>query len=204
MLWLASQQSLHRCRLRVDGERLGPASVFPFFDDEGKTRSLMVTTEDSSRILLLEWNEGRFRRRGLRRNELRLQGKEWADASEDDAARVAHLWHFDPWWVLGEERYVGHPAVPHLKGTNIPGFDESYTTAFYDRSLSAVRLMGTGEGENHKLASFAVGSVAKADAARRAVIASSLPQSSARARRPAGARGRFSRDTWRLAPFWER
>ncbi len=195
MFWLASQKSLHRCRLQVDQERYGPASVFPFFDDEGQTRVVMITTEDSGQILLVDWHERLFRRRGLGRNELQLEGKEWADASEEDARQVAHLWHFDPWWVLGEERYIGHPAVPHLKGTNIPGFDESYTTAYFDRSLAGVRYLGAGEGENYHLAKFAVGSLTKADALRRDQFGDE----------------RFSRSensaanpgTWRLAPFWE-
>ena len=199
MLWLASQRSLHRCRLWVDDEPLGPASVFPFFDDEGQTRTLMVTTEDRGQILLVDWHDKLFRRRGLWRNELRLEGREWSDAAEDDARRVAHLWHFDPWWVLGEERYIGHPAVPHLKGTNIPGFDDSYTTAYYDRRLSSVRFLGTGEGENHKLAGFAVGSLTKADSARRADLGAPEPRvSNSRSRR--GSEWR----TWRLAPFWDR
>ena len=190
MFWLVTQKSLHRCRLELDDSELQPASVFPFFDGEGRTRSLMITAEESGHIWLVPWRANLFARRWLHRNRLQLRRSDLVDLSGDEAERSSELWHFDPWWVLGEQRYHAHIAVPHLKRTNIPGYDDGYTQMWFSGSLDRVVLTQTGKGEEAKLRRFRRETLADAAQARgERVLASTV-----RRDRPM---------SWRLRPFWE-
>jgi hypothetical protein len=52
------------------------------------------------------------------RNRLLLRFSDLSDASIWDDERFDELWHFDPRWVLGDDRYRGHAAVPALRGVS--------------------------------------------------------------------------------------
>src|SRR5262245_15275784 len=118
---IVSQRSLKSCRLELEDRSLEHASLFPMFDAEGRTQMLMITAKDSGRIMLADWAPGLFTRDWRWRNHLRLRFADLSDASAWNEGRFEELWHFDPWWVLGEDRYHGHSAVPALRSTNIPG-----------------------------------------------------------------------------------
>jgi hypothetical protein len=109
---LVSQRSLKSCRLAFEDRPLEDASLFPLFDEEGRTRMVMITAEENARIMLADWAPGLFVRDWPWRNRLRLRFTDLDDASVWDEERLDDLWHFDPWWVLGEERYQGHGSVP--------------------------------------------------------------------------------------------
>ena len=112
LLRLVSQRSLRSCRLELDDRPIQRAALFPLFDDRGQTRMVMITAEESGRIMLADWAPGVFVRDWRWRNRLRLRSTDLSDASIWDDEHFDELWHFDPWWVLGEERYQGHAAVP--------------------------------------------------------------------------------------------
>jgi hypothetical protein len=183
LLRTVSQRSLASCRLDLEDQPLERASLFPLFDDEGRTRMVMITTEESGRILLAEWAPGLFTRDWAWRNRLRLRFADLRDASTWGEERFEDLWHFDPWWVLGEERYQGHGAVPTLRGTNIPGFDSTVSELGFDPSLGRASHIAKGSSVRRftpeTLAAFA------------------------RRRRAAPARSATGAALgWRLRPFW--
>ena len=72
LLRIVSQRSLQSCRIDFDDRPLQRASLFPMFDDEGRTRMLLITAEESGRIMLADWAPGLFARDWARRNRLRL------------------------------------------------------------------------------------------------------------------------------------
>src|SRR5262245_42353449 len=111
LLRIVSQQSLRSCRLSLEDRPLERASLFPLFDDEGRTRMVMITAEETSRIMLADWAPGLFVRDWAWRNRVRLRFTDLDDASMRDEGRLGELWHFDPWWVLRDDRYHGHGAV---------------------------------------------------------------------------------------------
>jgi hypothetical protein len=130
-----TQKSLKSCRLEFEDRPLERASLFPLFDDEGRTRMLMITAEENARIMLADWAPGLFVRDWRWRNRLHLRFTDLDDASMWDEAHFEDLWHFDPWWVLNDERYQGHAAVPALRSTNIPGYDPAISGIVFDPDL---------------------------------------------------------------------
>ena len=139
LLRIVSQRSLLSCRLEFEDRRLDRASLFPLFDDEGRTRMVLITAEENGRIMLANWAPGLFVRDWALRNRLRLRFTDLNDASMWDEERFEDLWHFDPRWVLGDERYHGHGAVPHLRSTNIPGYDQTISGSPSIRAWGARR-----------------------------------------------------------------
>ena len=120
-----SQHSLRRSRLQLEDRPLDGAALFPLFDEAGRTRAVMLLDGQTRRIVLADWTPGLFERRWLQRHRLRLRFADLRDADASDAERLGDLWHFDPWWVLRDERYAGHEAVPALMRTNVPGYDDA-------------------------------------------------------------------------------
>jgi hypothetical protein len=192
LLRIVRQGSLLSCRLEFEDRSLERASLFPLFDDEGRTRMLMITAEENGRIMLTEWTPGLFERDWRWRNRLRLRFADLNDASMwDEGAgpreRFEELWHFDPRWVLGDERYHGHGAVPALRSTNIPGYEPTISGLGFDASLGRATYMVKRSSESVSAGRFNADTLAAAATRRRA--AHVRPRSAAT-------------DGWQLRPFW--
>jgi hypothetical protein len=184
---LVSQRSLKSCRLELEDRPLENASLFPLFDQDGRTRVVMITAEENARIMLADWAPGLFVRHWPWRNRLRRRFTDLDDASMWDDDRFQGLWHFDPWWVLGDERYQGHGAVPGLRGTNIPGYDSTVSGIVFSADLERASYLLKGSGHSVKVRRFT--------ADTRAAIAG---RRQATHERPRAA----TRSEWRLRPFW--
>ena len=189
LLRIVSQRSLMSCRLEFEDRRLDRASLFPLFDDEGRTRMVMITAEENGRIMLADWAPGLFVRDWAWRNRLRLGFADLSDASMWDEERFEDLWHFDPWWVLRDDRYQGHGAVPALQSTNIPGHDPTISGFGFDSSLGRASyvMRRLKSDESVSVGRFKADTLAAAAKRRRA--AHVRPRSAAAA-------------GWRLRPFW--
>src|SRR5688500_5339750 len=184
---IVSQRSLKSCRLELEDRPLEGASLFPMFDDEGRTRTVMITAEESGRIMLADWVPGLFARDWAQRNRLHMRFADLNDASTWDEARVADLWHFDPWWVLGDQRYQGHGSVPTLQSTNIPGYDSTVSGIVFDPDLGRASYVVRRSGGSVRVRRFTPETLAAI--ARRRRAAHERP----RAAVVAG---------WQLRPFW--
>lgn len=153
-----SQHSLHEVGFEFRDRRVTGASLFPFFDREGKTHALMFTSPEDDRIALINFERhyvsGRRWFQRLRPQRIGLRNADLSDSTAADSERLARLWHFDPWWELAADRYSAHPAVPALKSTNIPGFDERISRVWFDRTLAHVTKVGFGEGESLRVKRF--------------------------------------------------
>ena len=182
-----SQHSLKSCRIAFEDRPLEHASLFPLFDEEGRTRVMMITAEENARIMLADWAPGLFARDWRRRNRLRLRFTDLHDASQWDEDRFESLWHFDPWWVLGDERYQGHGAVPGLRSTNVPGYDSTVSGVAFSADLERVSYVMKKSGESVKVRRFSPETLT----------------AMARRRRTAQERPRAAAVVgWRLRPFW--
>jgi hypothetical protein len=136
-----SQHMLHKCVVHFDDGAQSGVSIFPLFDDTGRTHSLCVIDSKSSRIALVEWRSELFRIGFLGRKHVALRWRGLRDTKATAAQRIGKLWHFDPWWELIEERYSGHAAVPPIRGTNIPGYDKDLKQVHFEADLG--RLCST-------------------------------------------------------------
>ena len=187
LLGMVSQRSLKSRRLEFEDRSLEGAALFPMFDDEGRTRLVMITAEENGRIVLADWAPGLFARDWARRNRVRLRFADLNDASMWDEARVADLWHFDPWWVLGGERYQGHGSVPTLQSTNIPGYDSTVSGIVFGPDLGCASYVVRRSSESVGVRRFTPETLAAI----------------ARRRRAAHQRPRAAAVTgWQLRPFW--
>jgi hypothetical protein len=184
---VVSQRSLKDCRLEFDDRSLERASLFPLFDDEGRTRMVMITSEEDGRIVVADWAPDLFVRDWTQRNRLRLRFTDLSDISMWDEERFDDVWHFDPWWVLGDERYQGHGAVPGLRSTNIPGYDQTMSNIGFDASLERASYVVKGSGDSWSVRRFTANTLAAIATRRRAG-----PE---RSRHAVGA-------GWQLRPFW--
>ena len=90
-------------------------------------------------------------------------------------------------WVLGNDLYHGHGAVPALRSTNIPGYDQTVSWVGFDASLGRAWYVSRKSGESVSVRRFKADTLAAAATRRRA--AHERP-------RNAVAVG------WRLRPFW--
>ncbi len=184
-MWWTSQHALHGRPLQLDDQRIPHASLFPLFDRDGKTAMMMLTSDDPQ-ILLVDWQPGLFVAPLLTAARLRLHRTDLHDCELDELDRVRDLWHFDPWWELKEERYAGHPGVPTLKSTNLPGYVPSIARVWFDRDLGRVTRVGTGTADSVTVKRF-----------HRSVLAGATTDRE-RSRRPPA-----SRSQWQLHPFWQ-
>ena len=189
LLRSVSQRSLMSCRLEFEDRRLDGASLFPLFDDEGRTRMVLITAEESGRIMLADWAPSLFARDWGWRNRVRLRFADLSDASVWDEDRFGDLWHFDPKWVLGEERYHGHGAVPALRSTNIPGYEPTMSGFGFDASLERAAYVSRRRKADESVSVRRFTAETLADAARRRRAAHMRPRAAAAA-------------GWQLRPFW--
>jgi len=190
LLRTVSQRSLMSCRLEFEDRRLDRASLFPLFDDEGRTRMVMITAEENGRIMLADWAPGLFVRDWAWRNRLRLRFADLGDASMWDEERFEDLWHFDPVWVLGDERYQGHGAVPALRSTNIPGYEPTMSGFGFDASLGRAAYVSRRRSSDESVSVRRFNADTLAAAAERRRTAHVRPRSAAVA------------IGWQLRPFW--
>lgn len=188
LLRVVSQRSLMSCRLELEDRPLERASIFPLFDDEGRTQMVMITAEENGRIMLADWAPGLFVRDWAWRNHLRLRFADLSDASTWDEERFEDLWHFDPWWVLRDERYQGHGAVPALQRTNLPGYDQKVSGVGFDPSLGRASYVVRRSADSVSVRRFTGDTLAAV--ARRRRAAHERPRAAAVM---AG---------WQLRPFW--
>ncbi len=193
-------RSLHRRRVRLRDYLLENASLFPFFDREGRTRALMLVWPPARSIVILSYRSDLARVRWWGEVQIDVGLASLRDADASRVAAVAGVppeagkwgtWHYDPWWVLREARFAGHPAVPVLKATNCAGaFLKPIYGCFFSRDLS--RLAGvTTRSRSHS-------GLSALDYTYRAYASELLPERQAPVRPPRPAR------EWSLDPFWLR
>src|SRR5687767_9905569 len=129
---------------------------------------VMITAEETGRIMLADWAPGLFARDWARRNRFRVRFADLDDASMRDEERFEDLWHFDPWWVLGAERYEGHWSVPALRSTNIPGYDPTFAGIAFDRDLGRASYVVKKTGDSMSVRRFSADTLAAMERRRRA------------------------------------
>lgn len=217
MLGSINQKSLHNCRVRFADHRAG-GSIFPLFDNEGKTKALMLTSSDDDQLIVVKYGKSMLSVRGLlpslRPQRFFSDRTSMLQEQNVDEDLLKELWHFDPWWVLGDERYAGLELVPALKETNLPGYDPTITAMRFTPSLSRVSWVtlttpATGEeadgteGPHVYLKRFRPEHL-RTSITRRYSLAgarsTATVTSRSYSRRATQERGR---DAWRLSPFWE-
>lgn len=181
-------RQLHRRRVRLRDRLLLQASLFPFFDGEGRVKASMLVWPDSESIVLLPHRPRLFRVPLLSDVTLRSDHQALVDTNAERATEItAGCWHYDPWWLLREPRFHGHSAVPVLKATNcVQRFVDPVRACYFSRDLSRLEALGLEEkgSTDSTLVPFEPAHLPERPA--------TVPLQRRRAA------------SWRLDPFWQR
>lgn len=115
-----TSEKLYRCKMRLFGNKLAKkASLFPFFNQYGNVKVVMVLLSDVndiymihniSTLISMSWFTGRI--------SLQVDKPSLKSYSQFSEEMFSDLYHFDPWWELDLDRFRRHWAVQFLKQTN--------------------------------------------------------------------------------------
>ncbi len=189
-LSLVTAPALWRRRVRLDDTVLERAWLFPMFDGQGRVRALLLVWPPAGRIVVLEHRPDLVRVRLWRELRIRSTSGALRDA-EADLAAYAHLWHYDPNWVLRAACFERHAAVPGLKATNCVGsFLKPVHGCYFARDLSRL--------EDVSVVSKTTSGLAALDRAWTRFVPELLPK------RPEPAQPDREKKSWTLDPSWMR
>ncbi len=167
-------------------QQFARATAMPMFDGGGQTHAVLLIESGSGTIWYFDRSLGqvirKFGRRLLFTGQIRR-------VDFDSIGALQQLWHYDPWWLLTEERYHDNEFVPALKSTNcVNRFNEKITGVYYRADLdqvSYIRRPCSMYGQQMK--KFAPGMLPLRD-----VNSGLLP------------RQQPLESGWRVSPFWSR
>ena len=136
--WFSVRASqLHQRTLVCRDLAIQEATLFPFFDDQGATEHVLIVEARSSDLRTFRLHDSRvwIPGRGKVRLDVSIRPLE-----EHVVEQLAPLWHYDPWWLLTDERFASEAAVPILKQTNcVDRFEQEPADLVFSACLSGVR-----------------------------------------------------------------
>lgn len=137
--FMVNADELHLQKIWFRDRPLKDTSIFPFFDQNGRVKQLMIIFPSSPDIFMVPWNPSlvKFGFWGTKR--LQLDVTELNSYSQFSSASFSNLYHFDPWWILDTNRFWKHWALEPLKQTNcINRFEEKIIGAYFNHDLSGL------------------------------------------------------------------
>lgn len=136
-----SATALHGVSLRIGEKKYEEASAFPYFTAGGLVQRYMLILPKSPEIFDLEARPGALERHWW---GLAVAAGHEPLPLGTRAGALGTLWHYDPWWVLADKRFAGHPAKAALKATNmVDRLERGTFDLLYRRDLSAVTGLRT-------------------------------------------------------------
>jgi hypothetical protein len=132
---LISSKKLYKCVLIDDVRTWNEATIFPFFDREGKIRMIMLIMPDLGPVYLFKADPNSLEIDVY--GQVRLHGEPalLPEMSLEKARTLEPLWHYDPWWVLMNPPYKDQEWVPQARASNCPDY---FSEVYYARDLSRV------------------------------------------------------------------
>ena len=179
-------RSLHRRKVRIGDDVFDDVSLFPFFNQAGQVKHVLVLRDDTSQICLMRWRPGDFAVPLWSAVKVTGESAWLPPLSEDGLEELAGLWHYDPWWVLNARRYRKLWAVDELKATNcVHKLTVDVKTLWFRRDLSRSNWVEVRSHSEYNLQRW------------KARLLPDPPAS-------ADHRGRQGAATWRFDPVWAR
>ncbi len=154
--WLpVSSKGLRRRTLITPEWTLARAGLFPFFNRAGVISRVMVVDAESSQLWFFD--PGRAELRIPLFGPIMLQPFPSTLRRLDESQRtdIKCSWHFDPWWVLGDARFVSSGAAQALKATNcLERFPWAVSSLYYRRDLTQVSMILRRKKQGQELVRF--------------------------------------------------
>ncbi|MHC4443813.1 MAG: hypothetical protein ACYTF1_04810 [Planctomycetota bacterium] len=137
-----SARRLKNRTLKTRGRYIHEADIFPFFDRQGRIKWIMILAPDLPGIHVLPWSTGLFRVPIFGTVNLFDLDTPLQQITEENIKPIQTLWHYDPWWVLDRDDYIGHWAVNQLKATNcVNRFQKNIKMVYFRRDLSRLNMV---------------------------------------------------------------
>jgi hypothetical protein len=131
---------LHDRTVLAAGQELEEATLFPFFDDAGAVRRVLLVSNAPCEMRVFDPSSAAVRRRW---GQLELEG-DLPRLRFDEARLLRQLWHFDPWWMFTVPPWSGRDLAAMLVETNCSGKlrtrrrNHEITRLYYQRDLTRV------------------------------------------------------------------
>ena len=109
---------LDKTTLIASNQRVKDASIFPFFEQSGQVRQLMVLLPDFNNVFMLPFKKGLASVTFLGAVRLSTDMAELMSYSDFTSKQVDHLYHYDPNWRLSHERFSDYWAKNLIKQSN--------------------------------------------------------------------------------------
>lgn len=194
---------LHEREFCWDDREIRKATLFPFFDGEGVVEQVLVVDAESSELRAFRLDATRVRIPFW--GPIRLEGN--CDRLDEEVIRqLGPLWHYDPWWLLKDERFSSHEAVPILKQTNCVGaFIQQPVDVGFRADLTSLRNVRYEVASNpveEKVSGYLNGTIAgmaiEKEQETRPFRPGMLP-----VRETTGCTVSARQRGWQLTPFWQ-
>jgi hypothetical protein len=189
MNWIpVSSQSLRRRDVDLDSCVYRNASVLPFFTSDGEVPLCLLVLPQTSRLYFFTPRE--VGPRVPLWGTIRFQNSEWSSSNGTGGPKLDGLQHFDPDWLLRDERFADMEVVPLLRKTNCcTRLPPDVRYLYYRRDLSCVQYA-------YRVANDQIRLVAATKVLPSCPPNWSLPADSTTPRSRGG--------SWRLNPIWMR
>lgn len=122
--------------LVLENKRIKGASVFPFFSESGQVRQWMIVLPGSKTVFLVPSKKGLATVSIFGAVRLSIDSAELKSNSEFSLSHVRDLYHYDPNWVLSQERFAGYWAREAIIQSNCaPYIAEKVRQLLFSRDL---------------------------------------------------------------------
>ena len=131
-----SSKRLRRRTVVVDRRRYEGIWIFPFFENDGNVEQIVLILPDTTDMLLIDASSDKVEAPLFKPMRIKTGAAVLEKGRLDELGK---LWHFDPDWVLNEERFKGHWARAVLRNTNCVDRLPKKAKLYYRRDLSRIQ-----------------------------------------------------------------
>lgn len=123
--------------LMAKNERIQGASIFPFFTKDGQVKHLMIVLPDSDAVFLIPHQKGLATVSFFGVVRLSIDSAELKSHANFTPWQVDQLYHYDPKWLLTQERFANYWARPLIARSNcFEHLGDKVQQLLYSRDLS--------------------------------------------------------------------
>jgi hypothetical protein len=113
-----TSKDLFDTTLATADETVKGASVFPFFNRSGQVKQLMIVLPGLKKVFMVPFEKGLASVAYYGVIRLSMDLRELKSHSDFTLKQIDGLYHYDPNWILSQERFSGYWAKASIKRSN--------------------------------------------------------------------------------------
>jgi hypothetical protein len=148
-----SDTLLIKTTLLTKNERVKGASILPFFRKSGQVQQLMILLPDSRVVFLVPFKKGLAKVSFTGVVRLSMDLAELKSHSNFTGAQLDQLYHYDPNWILSNERFTTFGAKKRITQSNCVDYlEKKVRHLLFSRDLSSLEhfVMKSGYAQMHR------------------------------------------------------